>query len=497
MFPSKPSMNWRRQLHEAKIAFRQNQLGRAVQMVRSQSLARYKAGRELIQQLVEELCRRASRCIVAGDLSGAWNQLTAADSISLDDQRNRVQKQREGLIELSRAQAETFLTQGRVSKALEILNELWRRRINDVQADRLANVAASIQRSDKFAADGDFSAARQHLERARASRPDLTFINARMVELDSRQEQANCLTRQLRREILDSNWSQAQDVSGQLLKLAPEFKIAQDAYLRCQNKQSQSGRASSKQQKKDNRVNLSSLNAVHPFRLSKKQAGRSGFAKERPLLNCSQSEPPKRMQNGTTTFLLWLDGIGGFLVCLGEHAVIGQAIEQARVEIPILADLNRRHLRFQQTEKGHLLEPWGTVHVDGKPIDSTIALGKRSRIQLGVGVELDYQRPHPLSQTARLEIPSRHRTQPWSDSIILMNDMLVIGPKRSSHIVCPELDDELVLFKQGEQLMFRNQTDGYEVDQQSRFGKTPIELGSRIVGESFSIMLEEIDPGTI
>src|SRR5205823_5463368 len=44
--------------------------------------------------------------------------------------------------------------------------------------------------------------------------------------------------------------------------------------------------------------------------------------------------PPKR-------FLLWIDGIGGYLVCLGAHVSFGQVAGDGQVDVPLLADVSR------------------------------------------------------------------------------------------------------------------------------------------------------------
>ena len=45
--------------------------------------------------------------------------------------------------------------------------------------------------------------------------------------------------------------------------------------------------------------------------------------------------------------ILWVDAVGGYLVCLGDEIVLGQAIPGTTVDVPILADLSRRP-RFEE-----------------------------------------------------------------------------------------------------------------------------------------------------
>ena len=50
--------------------------------------------------------------------------------------------------------------------------------------------------------------------------------------------------------------------------------------------------------------------------------------------------------------------------------------------------------------------------------------------------QTDHGMLHVLSASARLEMVSRHRTQPHVDGILLMAESCVLGPKWQNHVVC-------------------------------------------------------------
>ena len=54
-------------------------------------------------------------------------------------------------------------------------------------------------------------------------------------------------------------------------------------------------------------------------------------------------------QHAGRRFLLWIDGVGGYLVCLGDEVILGQASSEYQVDIPIQADLSRRHAKISPT----------------------------------------------------------------------------------------------------------------------------------------------------
>ena len=124
------------------------------------------------------------------------------------------------------------------------------------------------------------------------------------------------------------------------------------------------------------------------------------------------ANPPTAMTaiSGQGRFRLWIDAVGGYLVCLNDEIVLGQAVPEGSPDVPILGDLSRRHAVIHRDEEGYVIEPVRGVKVDGKTIQQSMTLTDGRVIELGNGVRLRFQRPHPLSGTARLEFrqPSSH-----------------------------------------------------------------------------------------
>src|SRR5271166_5800978 len=56
-------------------------------------------------------------------------------------------------------------------------------------------------------------------------------------------------------------------------------------------------------------------------------------------------------------FLLWIDAVGGYWVCGGNEVMIGQPAADERIDLPILADLSRRHAIIRRDGEGYLLQP--------------------------------------------------------------------------------------------------------------------------------------------
>lgn len=196
-------------------------------------------------------------------------------------------------------------------------------------------------------------------------------------------------------------------------------------------------------------------------------------------------------QRRTERFLLWIDAVGGYWVCLGDEVTIGQPVRIGGVDIPILGDLSGHHARIRRDGEGYLIEALRDVKVDGRPVKQAALLSDGDVIELGHRVRMVFRRPHALSVTARLDFVSRHRTQPSADAVVLMADTCVLGPKPHSHIVCRKWSDEVILYRHGEDLFCRSPGE-LEIDGRKFFDKGKITKNSRVAGERFAICLEEI-----
>jgi hypothetical protein len=189
--------------------------------------------------------------------------------------------------------------------------------------------------------------------------------------------------------------------------------------------------------------------------------------------------------------LLWVDAVGGFLVCLGNEVRLGQAVPDSVVEVPLLADLSRHHATIRRDEEGYMIEPLRDVWLNHHKIDSVSWIHDGSLIELGPALQLRFSRPHPLSATARLDFLSNHRTQPSAAAVLLMADTCVLGPGANNHVVCRPWPQDVVLHRQHGGLYCR--TAGVlEVDGKTYQQHAPLTPRSHVVGEQFSFSLEEI-----
>ncbi|MGA2031152.1 MAG: FHA domain-containing protein [Thermoguttaceae bacterium] len=196
-------------------------------------------------------------------------------------------------------------------------------------------------------------------------------------------------------------------------------------------------------------------------------------------------------------FMLWVDGVGAYLLATGDDVFLGQASGQGGADIPILADISGRHACIRRDEGDYLMEATGNVQLDGRVVRRFAALRDGSRVELrqtdvAHGVRLLFRQPHRLSATARLDFLSRHRTQPPADSVLLWADSCVLGPKPESHVVCRDWPQEVILYRHGSGF-YCSTRGSFLVDGKACHDRGRLTPRSRVSGEGFSFCLEALD----
>jgi hypothetical protein len=193
-------------------------------------------------------------------------------------------------------------------------------------------------------------------------------------------------------------------------------------------------------------------------------------------------------------FLLWVDGVGGYLVSPNREVILGQATPGNRIHIPILGDLSRHHAHIRRQGENYLVEPLAKVILNGEEISGPRLLASDDELQLGDVVRLRFRQPHALSATARLDFLTPHRTLPSVDGVLLMAESIVLGPRKSNHVPCKHWTRDVILFRKDEQLYCRAMGD-LEIDGRICSGKGELTLESHVLGDDFSLSLESVRGG--
>ena len=193
----------------------------------------------------------------------------------------------------------------------------------------------------------------------------------------------------------------------------------------------------------------------------------------------------------TPRHLLWIDGVGGFLLCLAPRVTIGHASARPTPDVPLLADVSRLHAALQRDAEGYALEAMRPTTVNGTEAER-VSLRSGDRITLGPSCQLVFVQPLPVSASARLDIVSGHRLAFPVTNVLLMADTLVLSGGTRGHVHVPDLGQPIIVFRQHDGLALRY--DGaMEIDGRRLNGRAPLEEGRTVRFGEVSVTLERIE----
>ena len=136
---------------------------------------------------------------------------------------------------------------------------------------------------------------------------------------------------------------------------------------------------------------------------------------------------PRQADGPKGRFLLWVDAVGGYLVCMDDQIVLGRAGADSNADVPLMGDLSRNHATLVRDGDGYVLQAHHATFVNGKAVAEQAVLRDGDVIRLGSTVELEFRQPSPVSATARLAIVSRHRLPLAVDGVLLMAETCIVG----------------------------------------------------------------------
>lgn len=457
--------SWRLRLREVEATLRVGRLDEAFQMLTQSGLLEYLPAKRIAEQLSLQYAERAKRRAQTRDFLGGWKDLDAA--VSLAD-LPACDVARRCLVDAALEQTEALARRGDLGDAAAQLDRLEKHAATHPHVQTLRQLIRCLQSARNLMRRGKFGDAESHLNIALGLRPEMVELQ-QLLEVCRENSQRACdLSEQLYRALSDSNYHDAVTYADQLLLIAPEMKLAGDARKRAW-------------QQVGARVDSIGPRSTHVWEVRSK-----------PTTEAADELPAKDTGPSGSRFLLWIDGVGGYLVCLGDEILLGQSSPGNRIDVPILGDLSRKHAKIRRSGEGYVIDPLHSMKMNGKVINRSTALCDGDELELGTGVRFRFRRPHALSASARLEPLSRHRTQPYADGVLLMAESCVLGPRWTNHVVCRDWSGDVVLSRSDGELYCRSLAP-IEIDGRLCEGRGQLALNSRIIGSDFSMCLEELD----
>ncbi len=449
---------WRWRIRQAEAACQAGRLEESMRIIQAGDLRSFQPSQQVVEQLQDAFLARARRHADEHDLVRAWRDWDAALSVS--GETRSTNSTLEHIVGRELVVAEQQLVAGDPASAIAIVDALERRRADTERARSIREAARRIDAANHLQSKGRFGDAESQLKAARQIFPGVSFIEERLLKCAATASSCRTLTERLHEAISDSAWSRVVSVADKILELAPEHRLARDARQRAWDEVG-------------TRL-VATRQTAAPGRADRSE--RSRDAKPRSTSNASR-------------FLLWIDAVGGYLVCLTDQIVLGQAAPGNSVDVPILGDISRRHAVIRRQGEGYFIEPIQPVRVDRQLIREPTLLSDGDQIELGNAVHLRFRKPHALSASARLDFLSRHSTLPSADGILLMAESCVLGPQWQNHVVCRNWSADVVLYRQEDELYCRAM-DSIEIDGQWFEGRGRVGENSRISGTDFALSLE-------
>src|SRR3954452_19036586 len=394
MFPT-----WRLRLREARVAWQSGRYDDASRVLSDESLREFLPAKQLARDVAGKMVERARDRFALGDTSAGWQDLQAADR--LGGQVEAVTKPRHEYADGILQDARKYLAAGEPVPALSRLEKLHKRGLSDEHIRACTQIAQLMQESTKQASHGHFADAAATIHHAQAfahleANPTgimddvATYLDSEAIRLESKVAECQRLTSEMHAALTTENWSTVLSAADALLAIAPQHSAA-----------AQARRRAWKAVGMDVTCMYSGRLPRGPVALAVDKAPvRHGRLSTRPTSRSSEvdtvagSEKPNRA-------LLWVDAVGGFLVCLDESIVIGQPSPSESIALPIFADLSRRHAVIRREAGAYVVDPLQRTLIDGREIKSPTVLADNHLIQLGDNVRIRFNKPHALSATAK------------------------------------------------------------------------------------------------
>jgi hypothetical protein len=438
-------------LRQAQEALKNGRLEEAHRLLGQVTVQGHKRSYDLLQQLARAFAERGERHLREDDPVAAWNDLLLAEQAA--ESEHAAARLRHALTRLGMAEVRSLLEAGDPGRAVEAIAHLRERVVRSPELDRLEEVARDWERVREQAARGEFPQARQALDRARrlpASR--LAALDRFHDELEQQAAQFSVLLVKLHDAAQRKAWHEVMQLAEQTLAIAPNHAEARKARAQA-------------------------WKAIEP----------TTVVVARPNVQ-AEHQPPA--PDPSKRFLLWIDGIGGYLVCLANRVTLGQALPDALVDVPVFADVSRVHATLTRDTEGYLLEAGRPVRVNGQAVERAL-LRTGDRVTLGNSCQFQFHQPVPISTSARLDLVSGHRLRLAVEAVLLMADTLVLGPGPQAHVIVPDLAEPVVLFRTKDGLGIRSpgklMIDGHSHHQRGSLGAT-----ASVSGEDFTLAIEPV-----
>jgi hypothetical protein len=405
-------------------------------------------------------CDRAERALRNDDVESAWKDLTRVSGVAAPADAG-VTRLRDSLLRLGLSEIRAMLEAGKPLQALEAIARLRERPADHPALQSLEEAARDWQSAIDHADRGEFEQARPALARVRPR------LASRTAGLDRYEEQLN-----VREDRFRVAWPRLQEAAAatdwrEMLRCADEVLVVAPRHREAQQARNRAWQVLQPEAVKPTPKLSETVTLVRPAAA--------------PL------EPPQPLPK---RFFLWIDGVGAYLVCLGNRISIGQATGEGPVDVPLFADVSRIHAALTRDTECYLLEASKAVSLNRAPAERAV-LQSGDCIGLGNSCQMTFELPVPGGLSARLLLSGGRRLPMAVDGVLLMADMLVLGSGEKVHVKIPELEKPVYLVRQKDELVVQWEGE-FRIEGEKFDGRAPLPRAGTVIADPFTFAVEPV-----
>lgn len=430
-----------RQTQEAVTAGRPEEAHRLLAPLLAEGHRRaYKMAREVVKAYLA----RARRTLDQHNPGAAWRDLVAAESLNTGEKA--VAELRHTLTKFSIVQIRAMLEAGRPIDAIDQIAKCRDRGVRHPDLELLESAAQDWILAQELADRGEFLRAVAELDRAGPKLPSpKTGLERYRAEVEARHERFRDAVGRLYDAAEAKNWREAVAAAAEVLAVAPDHREAKAIRGKAWVVAAPETADFAPPDGGGHAAGVAQPATRREFGRAPQPLGAPALPRATPVggssyLSSAGGAPlPKR-------FLLWVDGVGGYLVCLSNRVTFGQATAEGPVDVPLFAEVSRTHAEVTRDGEGYVIESGRGIRVNGGETKRAL-LAAGDRITLGASCQFLFRKPVPVSSSARLELTSGHRLPVAVDGVLLMGNELMLGPGPEAHVEVPGPDEPVLIYR--------------------------------------------------
>ncbi len=462
----------------------------------------------MARDVVKAYTARARKALDQHNPDAAWRDLISAEALNTGEKA--VTELRQVLARLSLVQIRALLEAGR---PVDTIDHIARNRDRGVRHPDLQQLEAAAQdwvHARELADRGEFLRAAAELDRvAPKLPPPITGLDADRAGVSDRHARFSEAVARLYDAAESKRWREAVEVAAEVLAVAPDHREAKairgKAWVVAEPDTADFAPhgdsapviapASAPARSTANEVGVRETrwDSVRPPSLpaapvSARTLPRvpvgSSAARSPALSSTVGGALPKR-------FLLWVDGVGGYLVCLSSRVTFGQATADGPVDVPLFAEVSRTHAEVTRDGEGYVIESGRGIRVNGGETKRAV-LSAGDRVTLGTSCQFLFHKPVPVSSSVRLELTSGHRLPVAVEGVLLMGNELMLGEGPEAHIELPGLESPVLIYRSKDGLSVRVPDSRFTVDDRPCTDRAILPLPAVVSCDAFTFALEPV-----